>query len=91
MNLPQNNIQTHFSLPLLTGDIDGIGGDIKTIPADFVVEEIPQYEFSGEGTHVYAFVQKKNMSTQDMIELVARTLAQRRAGHYPPVDFHRAY
>ncbi|MHC5162320.1 MAG: tRNA pseudouridine(13) synthase TruD [Planctomycetota bacterium] len=78
MNLPQNNIQMHFSLPLLTGDIDGIGGDIKTIPADFLVEEIPQYEFSGEGTHVYAFVQKKNMSTQDMIELVARTLGVRK-------------
>ena len=50
---------------------------IKTIPADFVVEEIPQYEFCGEGTHVYAFVQKKNMSTQDMMNLVARSVGVR--------------
>ncbi|MHC5101133.1 MAG: tRNA pseudouridine(13) synthase TruD, partial [Planctomycetota bacterium] len=58
-----SDIQLQPALPLLTSDIDGIGGDIKTIPADFVVEEIPQYEFCGEGTHVYAFVQKKSMST----------------------------
>lgn len=69
-----NNQVIQVSLPYLTANIDGIGGTIKKIPADFVVEEIPQYEFCGSGTHVYAFVQKKNMSTQDMIELVARGL-----------------
>ena len=77
MNSNPNDIQLHAPLPLLTADIDGIGGAIKTIPADFVVEEIPQYEFSGEGTHVYAFVQKKNMSTQDMMNLVARHVGVR--------------
>ena len=72
-----SDIQLHPALPLLTSDIGGIGGDIKTIPADFVVEEIPQYEFCGEGTHVYAFVQKKSMSTQDMMNLVARSVGIR--------------
>ena len=71
------DIQLHRPLPLLTGDIGGIGGTIKTIPADFVVEEIPQYDFCGEGTHVYAFVQKKNMSTQDMMNRVARSVGIR--------------
>lgn len=71
---PDNNQILQVTLPCLTHDIPGIGGSIKTIPADFVVEEIPQYEFCGSGTHVYAFVQKKNMSTQDMVQLVARTL-----------------
>ena len=66
------------NLPYLTADIPGIGGDIKTIPADFVVEEIPQYERSGNGTHVYVFIQKKNMSTQDVIEYIARELGVRR-------------
>lgn len=77
MSTNPTDIQLHSVLPLLTGDTPGIGGDIKTIPADFVVEEIPQYEFCGEGTHVYAFVQKKNMSTQDMINLVARHMGVR--------------
>ena len=77
MSTNPTDIQLQPTLPLLTGDIDGIGGTIKTIPADFMVEEIPQYEFSGEGTHVYAFVQKKNMSTQDMMNLVARSVGIR--------------
>ncbi|MFZ9010601.1 MAG: tRNA pseudouridine(13) synthase TruD [Anaerohalosphaeraceae bacterium] len=72
-----SDIQRYRPLPLLTREIDGIGGDIKTIPADFVVEEIPQYAFCGEGTHVYAFVQKKNMSTQDMLNRVARSVGVR--------------
>jgi tRNA pseudouridine13 synthase len=73
----QNTSQLRKPLPLLTGDIEGVGGIIKMIPADFMVEEIPQYDFCGEGTHVYAFVQKKNMSTQDMMTLVARTVGVR--------------
>lgn len=77
MTTNSNNIQLHPALPFLTGDILGIGGNIKTIPADFMVEEIPQYEFSGNGTHTYVFIQKKNMSTQDMMALVARTLGIR--------------
>ncbi|MHC4963097.1 MAG: tRNA pseudouridine(13) synthase TruD [Planctomycetota bacterium] len=77
MNSDLNDMQIHQPLPLLTENIDGIGGTIKTIPADFRVEEIPQYEFCGEGTHVYAFVQKKSMSTQDMLNLVARSVGVR--------------
>jgi len=75
---PDTNQILQIRLPYLTDNIDGIGGTIKTIPADFVVEEIPLYEFSDSGTHVYAFVQKKNMSTQDMIELVAKGLNVRK-------------
>jgi len=79
MNLdPDNNQPLQVVLPYLTADIPGIGGSIKTIPADFVVEEIPQYEFCGSGTHVYAFMQKKNMSTQDLIDLVARQLDKKK-------------
>lgn len=69
--------QFYSDLPVFTVNLEGIGGQFKTIPSDFVVEEIPQYEFSGQGTHTYAFVQKKNMSTQDMISLVARSLGIR--------------
>jgi tRNA pseudouridine13 synthase len=31
----------------------------KQTPRDFVVEEIPLYEFSGEGEHLVLFVRKK--------------------------------
>ncbi len=61
-------------LPFLTEEIPGIGGDIKTICPDFVVEELPKYEFCGEGTHVLAWVQKKNITTTDMIARIADAL-----------------
>lgn len=64
--------------PFLTADIPGIGGDIKTIPADFVVEEIPLYEFAGNGTHVYAHIQKKGLTTAEVITRMAHALDVRK-------------
>ncbi len=46
----------------------------KQTPRDFVVEEIPLYEFSGEGEHLILFVRKKNLSTNEMIGQIARYL-----------------
>ena len=46
----------------------------KQSPRDFVVEEIPLYEFSGEGEHLILFVRKKNLSTNEMIGQIARYL-----------------
>ena len=37
-------------LPYVTADVPGIGGRIKVRPADFLVEEVPLYQPSGEGT-----------------------------------------
>lgn len=46
----------------------------KQTPRDFVVEEIPLYEFSGEGEHLVMFVRKKNLSTMEMVGIFARFL-----------------
>ncbi len=46
----------------------------KQTPRDFVVEEIPLYEFSGEGEHLVMFVRKKSISTSEMIGIFARYL-----------------
>ncbi len=46
----------------------------KQSPRDFVVEEIPLYEFSGEGEHLVLFIRKKNLSTPEMIGKIARYL-----------------
>ena len=46
----------------------------KQTPRDFVVEEIPLYEFSGEGEHLILFVRKKGLSTSEMIGQFARYL-----------------
>ncbi|SMP89402.1 tRNA pseudouridine13 synthase [Epsilonproteobacteria bacterium SCGC AD-311-C15] len=46
----------------------------KQSPRDFVVEEIPLYEFSGEGEHLVLFVRKKNLSTLELVSIIARYL-----------------
>ena len=46
----------------------------KQSPRDFVVEEIPLYEFSGDGEHLILQVRKKNLSTNEMIGQIARYL-----------------
>jgi tRNA pseudouridine13 synthase len=61
-------------LPFLTEDHPGIGGRIKAKPQDFVVEEIPLYEPSGEGQHVYVGLEKRGLSTYQAISSIARQL-----------------
>ncbi len=62
------------SLPFLTPDLPGAGGVIKTRPEDFFVEELPLYEPSGAGTHVYAQIEKKGLGTREAFDRIARAL-----------------
>jgi len=43
-------------------------------PRDFVVEEIPLYEFSGEGEHLILNIRKKGLSTAELVGIIARYL-----------------
>ena len=65
-------------LPFLTAEIPGMGGVIKTRFADFVVEEIPAYEFSGEGTHILAQIEKMGLPTLEALHRIAAALGLRR-------------
>ncbi|MAY74217.1 MAG: tRNA pseudouridine(13) synthase TruD [Phycisphaerae bacterium] len=56
----------------LTEDVKGIGGRLKERPEDFVVEEAPLYEPSGEGEHVYLLVEKRGVTAIDMVATIAR-------------------
>jgi len=47
---------------------------IKTVPEDFVVDEIPAYEPSGEGNHVYLRVKKRDVATDVAIRTIANAL-----------------
>ncbi len=46
----------------------------KQSARDFVVEENPLYEFSGEGEHLVLFVRKKNLSTLELVSAIAKYL-----------------
>jgi tRNA pseudouridine13 synthase len=59
--------------PLLTPDVPGCGGRIRDRDDDFEVEEVPSYEPSGGGDHLYLWVEKRGMAP----EFFARTIAQR--------------
>ena len=54
---------------------------MKIAPEDFVVEELPLYEPSRDGTHTFFAVQKRNLSTLEAINRLAREL------HVPSRDF----
>lgn len=51
----------------VTPDIEGIGGILKQRHEDFLVEEVPLYEPIGEGGHTYLTVEKRGMSTFEMV------------------------
>lgn len=59
--------------PLLTADVPGVGGRIKVFPEDFEVEELPSYEPSGSGDHLYLWIEKNDVGP----EYLSRTIAQR--------------
>lgn len=63
-----------MGLPHLTSDFPGIGGLIKQRPEDFFVQELPLYEPSGQGEHVYCEIQKIGLTTFDAIDRIARML-----------------
>jgi tRNA pseudouridine13 synthase len=63
-----------MSLPYLTAQIPGVGGAIKRRAEDFFVQEIPLYEPSGAGEHVYCEIQKIGISTFHAIDRIASAL-----------------
>ena len=61
-------------LGLATAGLEGIGGVIKSAPEDFIVEEIPAYEPLGEGDHLFVKIEKRLMTTRDLVLYLSRSL-----------------
>ena len=66
-----------MEMPYFTGDLPGVGGRTREALEDFRVEEIPLYEPSGSGTHVYFRVAKAGIPTPAAIERIARYMGVR--------------
>ena len=65
------------ALPYVTSDLPGIGGTIKQSPTDFRVDEVPLYNASGEGTHIYFQLMKTGIPTNEAVRRMAAHLGVR--------------
>ncbi len=57
--------------PFLTAPVPPIPGCIKKRDEEFLVEELPRYEPVGEGEHIYLFVEKRGLSTSELLRIIA--------------------
>jgi tRNA pseudouridine13 synthase len=58
----------------LTAEVPGTGGTIKGSPEDFLVEEIPAYQASGQGEHCYALIEKRGIATLEALRRLSKAL-----------------
>lgn len=49
-------------------------GKIRSVPEDFVVDEVPAYAPSGQGTHLFVHFEKRGLTTRDAVERIAKAL-----------------
>jgi tRNA pseudouridine13 synthase len=61
-------------LPRLTEGVPGCGGAFKLVPEDFEVEELPAYTPSGEGEHLYLWVEKRGRDTREVVRVLSQAL-----------------
>ncbi len=61
-------------LPYVLKAFPGIGGTIKQRAEDFFVQELPLYEPSGEGEHVYCEIQKIGLPPFEAVNRIGKAL-----------------
>lgn len=64
--------------PYLSSDLPGIGGHLKSEPADFFVEELPAYEPQGAGEHLFLWIEKVDLAAEELVKRLARAFEIRR-------------
>ena len=65
-------VELDLTLPYATQELPGIGGHLRAAPDSFIVEEIPLYQPSGAGQHLYVNITKETLTTRE----VQRALAE---------------
>jgi tRNA pseudouridine13 synthase len=68
------NLASFVDPPMLTAELPGLGGIIRERPEDFVVDEIPAYEPSGAGEHLYLWLEKRDTGAEWLLKHVAQRL-----------------
>lgn len=83
-------LELDLTLPFISKDLPGVGGSLRATPEHFVVEEIPLYEASGEGQHLYVNITKEGLTSRDVELGLARVfgVANRDVGSAGMKDKH---
>ena len=71
-------------------DLERLGGRIGPAPEDFVVDEVPLYDFTGNGQHCFVRLWKRGVATPEALRVVARAagIAERQIGYAGLKDKH---
>ena len=56
----------------VTRGMPPVAGVLKQHDEDFLVDEQPLYQPSGEGEHIYLLVEKRGLSTSEMVRIIAK-------------------
>ncbi len=72
---PADSGESDSRQSFLTADLPGIGGILKRCPEDFLVEEVPAYLPTGEGEHLFLWIEKESLSTEQVTRHIARILS----------------
>lgn len=57
-------------LPYLTPNVAPVEAEFRAAPEDFEVEEIPAYSPAGSGDHVFAFIEKRDLTTRQALRQI---------------------
>ena len=73
-NMVSSTMSDDFGITHLTQDLPGTGGRIKERVEDFIVEEIPLYQFSDQGGFTFLLVEKTDLSSLDLVKVIREYL-----------------
>ncbi|WP_230467269.1 tRNA pseudouridine(13) synthase TruD [Lujinxingia vulgaris] len=62
---------TPIACPRLCADLPGLAGTLKASAEDFVVEEIAAYAASGQGDHLFLWVEKRDLDGASLLRKIA--------------------
>ncbi|TXD42957.1 tRNA pseudouridine(13) synthase TruD [Lujinxingia vulgaris] len=62
---------TPIACPRLCADLPGLAGTLKASAEDFVVEEIAAYAASGQGDHLFLWVEKRELDGARLLRTIA--------------------
>ena len=76
--------------PVAFPDLPPVGGKVGPEPEDFLVDEVPAYAASGKGEHQYVQVQKRLLTTPELVRRLAKAVGmnERDVGYAGLKDKH---